>query len=40
MIIDEEITYEEHDNELGNKVSKQIGLLRHISPEKNQILMQ
>ena len=32
MIIDEDLTYEVHVDELCNKLSKQNGLLRHISP--------
>ena len=38
MIIDEDLTYEAHVDELCNKLSKQLGLLRHISPylKKNQ----
>lgn len=38
MIIDEDLTYEAHVDELCNKLSKRLGLLRHISPylKKNQ----
>jgi len=38
MIIDEDLTYEVHVDELCNKLSKRLGLLRHISPylKKNQ----
>ena len=32
MIIDEDLTYEVHVDELCNKLSKRLGLLRHISP--------
>ena len=32
MIIDEDLTYEVHVDELCNKLSKQNGPLRHISP--------
>ena len=37
-IIDEDLTYEAHVDELCNKLSKRLGLLRHISPyfKKNQ----
>ena len=38
MIIDEDLTDEVHADELCNKLSKRLGLLRHISPflKKNQ----
>ena len=38
MIIDEDLTEEVHADELCNKISKRLGLLRHISPflKKNQ----
>ena len=38
MIIDEDLTYEVHVDKLCNKLSKRLGLLRHISPylKKNQ----
>ena len=38
LIIDEEITYEVHVDELCNKLSKRLGLLRHVNPylKKNQ----
>jgi len=38
MIIDEDLTYEVHVDELCNKLSKRLGLLRRISPylKKNQ----
>ena len=38
LIIDEDLTYEVHVDELCNKLSKCLGLLRHISPylKKNQ----
>ena len=38
MIIDEDLTYEAHVDGLCNKLSKRLGLLRHISPylKKNQ----
>ena len=38
MIIDEDLTYEINVDELCNKLSKRLGLLRHISPylKKNQ----
>ena len=38
LIIDEDLTYEVHADELCNKLSKRLGLLRHISPylKKNQ----
>ena len=39
MIIDEDLTYEVHVDKLcGNKISRRLGLLRHISPyiKKNQ----
>ena len=32
MIIDEDLTYEINVDELCNKLSKRLGLLRHISP--------
>ena len=38
MVTDEDLTYEVHVDELCNKLSKQLGLLHHISPylKKNQ----
>ena len=38
MIIDEDLTYKVHVDKLCNKLSKRLGLLRHISPylQKNQ----
>ena len=36
MIIDEDLTYEVHVDKLCNKLSKQLGLLRHISPYLNK----
>ena len=38
LIIDEDLTYEVHVDELCNKLSKRLGLLRHINPhlKKNQ----
>jgi len=32
MTIDEDLTYEVHVDELCNKLSKRLGLLRHSSP--------
>ena len=37
LIIDEDLTYEVHADELCNKLSKRYGLFRHINPHLKKI---